>query len=290
MASAAAKPCQGDSSEFYLITGTMSGTTCKGAKKEDANMQQLSIFDEGEDEKAVGCRPLNLGDSYNGKHVYKYDKNVELLESSLKPLKEIICKFNCHLLIVNVPKSCKPRGETDLASKGQSVSNVSINTTLKEEDVNTFQKDKVCYLCRSTSKADSIIKAWQLWNEGGPLDLMEHVLLENYNSDEVLKCIIGGLLCVQEDPDDRPNMSTAVTMLTSDITTLPEPINRPFEIDQAINGPKERLETTYEAAGVCEEVDYRKSFPRWNDQFVVETFDVAPTADSEYYNKIDKSV
>nr|GEX42936.1 G-type lectin S-receptor-like serine/threonine-protein kinase At4g03230 [Tanacetum cinerariifolium] len=65
--------------------------------------------------------------------------------------------------------------------------------------------------------------AWQLWKEGRPLDLMEQVLLESYNTDEVLKCIIVGLLCVQEDPDDRPNMSTAVTMLTSDIATLPEP-------------------------------------------------------------------
>ncbi|PWA88964.1 S-locus glycoprotein domain-containing protein [Artemisia annua] len=65
--------------------------------------------------------------------------------------------------------------------------------------------------------------AWQLWKEDRPLDLMDRVLLESYNSDEVLKCIIVGLLCVQEDPDDRPNMSTVVTMLTSDIATLPEP-------------------------------------------------------------------
>ncbi|KAI7750965.1 hypothetical protein M8C21_000661 [Ambrosia artemisiifolia] len=65
--------------------------------------------------------------------------------------------------------------------------------------------------------------AWQLWKEGRPLDLMEQVLLESYDPNEVLKCIIVGLLCVQEDPDDRPNMSNAVTMLTSDISTLPEP-------------------------------------------------------------------
>nr|GEX42937.1 G-type lectin S-receptor-like serine/threonine-protein kinase At4g03230 [Tanacetum cinerariifolium] len=61
------------------------------------------------------------------------------------------------------------------------------------------------------------------YSQSRPLDLMEQVLLESYNTDEVLKCIIVGLLCVQEDPDDRPNMSTAVTMLTSDIATLPEP-------------------------------------------------------------------
>ncbi|KAI3774028.1 hypothetical protein L1987_48570 [Smallanthus sonchifolius] len=65
--------------------------------------------------------------------------------------------------------------------------------------------------------------AWQLWKEGRPLDLMEQVLLESYDPNEVLKCIIVGLLCVQEDPDDRPNMSNVVAMITSDISTLPEP-------------------------------------------------------------------
>ncbi|KAF5756245.1 putative protein kinase RLK-Pelle-DLSV family [Helianthus annuus] len=65
--------------------------------------------------------------------------------------------------------------------------------------------------------------AWQLWKDGRPLDLMEQVLLESYDPNVVLKCIMVGLLCVQEDPDDRPTMSNVVTMLTSDISTLPEP-------------------------------------------------------------------
>ncbi|MFS8023892.1 putative protein kinase RLK-Pelle-DLSV family [Helianthus anomalus] len=65
--------------------------------------------------------------------------------------------------------------------------------------------------------------AWQLWKDGRPLDLMEQVLLESYDPNIVLKCIMVGLLCVQEDPDDRPTMSNVVTMLTSDISTLPEP-------------------------------------------------------------------
>ncbi|KAK9065157.1 hypothetical protein SSX86_016540 [Deinandra increscens subsp. villosa] len=65
--------------------------------------------------------------------------------------------------------------------------------------------------------------AWQLWKEGKPLDLMEQVLLESYDPHEVLKCIIVALLCVQEDPDDRPNMSNIVTMLTNDVSTFPEP-------------------------------------------------------------------
>ncbi|KAJ9550173.1 hypothetical protein OSB04_014218 [Centaurea solstitialis] len=65
--------------------------------------------------------------------------------------------------------------------------------------------------------------AWHLWKEDRPMDLMERVLTESHNSEEVLKCIIVGLLCVQEDPDYRPSMSNVVTMLTSDIATLPQP-------------------------------------------------------------------
>ncbi|KAJ9550174.1 hypothetical protein OSB04_014219 [Centaurea solstitialis] len=65
--------------------------------------------------------------------------------------------------------------------------------------------------------------AWHLWKEGRPMELMERVLTESHDSEEVLKCIIVGLLCVQEDPDDRPSMSNVVTMLTSDIATLPQP-------------------------------------------------------------------
>lgn len=62
-----------------------------------------------------------------------------------------------------------------------------------------------------------------MWKEGRPLDLMEQVLIESNDSNEVLKCIIVGLLCVQEDPDERPNMSNVVTLLTGDISTIPEP-------------------------------------------------------------------
>jgi hypothetical protein len=45
-----------------------------------------------------------------------------------------------------------------------------------------------------------------------------------FNSDEVLKCTKVGLLCVQENPDDRPLMSQVLMMLaTTDTATLPTP-------------------------------------------------------------------
>ena len=52
---------------------------------------------------------------------------------------------------------------------------------------------------------------------------MDAALSETCNANEFLKCINVGLLCVQEDPDDRPLMSDVVFMLGSEIAILPCP-------------------------------------------------------------------
>ncbi|XP_057504172.1 G-type lectin S-receptor-like serine/threonine-protein kinase At4g03230 isoform X2 [Actinidia eriantha] len=65
--------------------------------------------------------------------------------------------------------------------------------------------------------------AWRLWKEEKAMDLMDLTLLESCNRGEVLRCIIVGLLCVQEDPTDRPNMSNVLFMLGSENATLPNP-------------------------------------------------------------------
>ncbi|KAL3754547.1 hypothetical protein ACJRO7_001742 [Eucalyptus globulus] len=62
------------------------------------------------------------------------------------------------------------------------------------------------------------------------LDLMDQVLHETYNRGQVLKCINVALLCVQEDPSDRPTMSTAVFMLGSESATLPVPKKPAFAV------------------------------------------------------------
>ncbi|XP_062207090.1 receptor-like serine/threonine-protein kinase SD1-8 [Phragmites australis] len=66
--------------------------------------------------------------------------------------------------------------------------------------------------------------AWSLWSEGKNLELADETMNGSFNSDEVLKCIIVGLLCVQENPDDRPLMSQVLLMLaTPDAASLPTP-------------------------------------------------------------------
>lgn len=52
---------------------------------------------------------------------------------------------------------------------------------------------------------------------------MDPTFGENYQSDEVTRCIHIALLCIQEDPEDRPVMSTIILLLTSTTITLQVP-------------------------------------------------------------------
>ncbi|XP_038704292.1 G-type lectin S-receptor-like serine/threonine-protein kinase At4g03230 isoform X1 [Tripterygium wilfordii] len=65
--------------------------------------------------------------------------------------------------------------------------------------------------------------AWSLYREDQALGFMDKPLQESCKTNEFLKCINVGLLCVQEDPADRPTMSNVITMLSSEAGTLPTP-------------------------------------------------------------------
>lgn len=66
-------------------------------------------------------------------------------------------------------------------------------------------------------------QAWSLWKEELPMTLLDETLVGSCNDSDVLKCITVGLLCVQEDPGDRPDMSKVVFMLSNETETLPIP-------------------------------------------------------------------
>ncbi|MBA0758935.1 hypothetical protein Gotri_021887 [Gossypium trilobum] len=69
--------------------------------------------------------------------------------------------------------------------------------------------------------------AWKLWNEGNIWNLVEKAISESEsdskNEKEIWRCINVGLLCVQEYANDRPTMSTVVSMLNSEISDLNTP-------------------------------------------------------------------
>ncbi|PON49890.1 S-receptor-like serine/threonine-protein kinase [Parasponia andersonii] len=65
--------------------------------------------------------------------------------------------------------------------------------------------------------------AWTLMKDGKTFELIDKYLRVSYdNIDEILRCIHVGLLCVQQSPIDRPNMSSVIFMLSGE-SVLPQP-------------------------------------------------------------------
>ena len=67
------------------------------------------------------------------------------------------------------------------------------------------------------------MKAWQLWNEGKALELIDPLLTEVCAPQDFVKCVSLGPLCVQEDSHERPMVSSVVVMLNRESEALRQP-------------------------------------------------------------------
>ncbi|PQP93738.1 receptor-like serine/threonine-protein kinase SD1-8 isoform X4 [Prunus yedoensis var. nudiflora] len=65
--------------------------------------------------------------------------------------------------------------------------------------------------------------AWELWKEGRGMEVLDASVRETCCPHEALRCIHVGLLCVHEDPDDRPARPWVILMLQGIEATLPPP-------------------------------------------------------------------
>lgn len=64
---------------------------------------------------------------------------------------------------------------------------------------------------------------------------MDLTVGESCDSSEVTRCIHIALLCVQENPTDRPTLSTIILMLTSNTITLPVPHQPGFSFQSTLD-------------------------------------------------------
>lgn len=71
------------------------------------------------------------------------------------------------------------------------------------------------------------MQAWKNWREGTVMNIVDPVL-NNGSRNEVMRCIHIGLLCVQENVADRPNIASVVLMLNSFSLSLPLPLRPPL--------------------------------------------------------------
>ncbi|PKI67039.1 hypothetical protein CRG98_012577 [Punica granatum] len=65
--------------------------------------------------------------------------------------------------------------------------------------------------------------AWKQWRKGTPGEVLDPILRDSCSRNEVTRCIHMSLLCLQEDPADRPTMATIALMLNSYSITLADP-------------------------------------------------------------------
>ncbi|KAM1766238.1 hypothetical protein TB1_005176 [Malus domestica] len=87
--------------------------------------------------------------------------------------------------------------------------------------------------------------AWKLWRDGKSLELLDQCMRDSYSRTEVIRCTHIGLLCVQEDPADRPTMQSVVLMLNSYSVSLALPKQPAFFLQSRAVGnmPKITLES-----------------------------------------------
>ncbi|MCD9643239.1 hypothetical protein HAX54_030537 [Datura stramonium] len=65
--------------------------------------------------------------------------------------------------------------------------------------------------------------AWEKWDRGMPMDLVDHAIWDECQHDEALRCIHLALLCVQNLAENRPDMSSVMKILETSNIKLPLP-------------------------------------------------------------------
>ncbi|XP_019152573.1 PREDICTED: G-type lectin S-receptor-like serine/threonine-protein kinase At4g27290 isoform X2 [Ipomoea nil] len=74
---------------------------------------------------------------------------------------------------------------------------------------------------------------WKFFREGESLTLVDEHISDSYDVAQVLRSIHVGLLCVQQSPEDRPNMSSVVQMLVNDVV-LSQPKEPGFFVSRRV--------------------------------------------------------
>ncbi|CAN4078261.1 unnamed protein product [Withania somnifera] len=87
-------------------------------------------------------------------------------------------------------------------------------------EVISGKKNKVSY--NSDSPPNLIRQAWELWNDGKAVELIDPSIVDSCPIEVASRCIQVGLLCLQVSAADRPTMSSVLFMLSNE-ATVPSP-------------------------------------------------------------------
>ncbi|CAL9121256.1 unnamed protein product [Musa textilis] len=106
---------------------------------------------------------------------------------------------------------------------------------------------------------DLLSYIWEKWRGGRGLEIVDPAMGGQYQGGDVLRCVQIGLLCVQENPLDRPTMSTVAVMLNSETVSLQPPARPAF--CEGKSGANASLSSSNSALRVEKSDPQSKSFP-----------------------------
>ncbi|XP_057451253.1 receptor-like serine/threonine-protein kinase SD1-8 isoform X2 [Lotus japonicus] len=103
-------------------------------------------------------------------------------------------------------------------------------------------------------------QAWTLWKEGRASELIDSNIENSYVVSEVLRFMHVGLLCVQQNPNDRPTMTSVMLMLESEME-LEEP-KEPGFFYSNISSPDSCLRRSRRDRSLAYDVTFSSFGPR----------------------------
>lgn len=109
---------------------------------------------------------------------------------------------------------------------------------------------------------DLLTYSWRKWNDGTPLDIIDPTLNDGPRN-EIMRCIIIGLLCVQEKEALRPTMAQVSMMLSSYSVTLAAPSKPAFFMHREDSFP-----SPVNASRLIESDESRTRSSRWSNNEV----------------------
>ncbi|CAI0420365.1 unnamed protein product [Linum tenue] len=133
---------------------------------------------------------------------------------------------------IAVKRLCKNSGQGIEEFKNEmnpKISDFGLAKMYKGEDipektarvVGTYGR-KISAFCREDPSLNLIGHVWELWRENRALEIIDSSIMESCVPSEALRCIQIALLCVQEDPKDRPDMLAVIRWLNGE-ASLPSP-------------------------------------------------------------------
>ncbi|XP_034933310.1 cysteine-rich receptor-like protein kinase 29 [Populus alba] len=109
---------------------------------------------------------------------------------------------------------------------------------------------------------DLLTYSWRKWNDGTPLDIIDPTLNDGPRN-EIMRCIIIGLLCVQEKEALRPTMAQVSMMLSSYSVTLAAPSKPAFFMHREDSFP-----SSVNTSRLIESDESRTRSSRWSNNEV----------------------